>query len=117
MNDAGRRRMDRKRAGKYLTPTETMNSFLATLARAPWVLRQITKLTAYVSTLLTPLLAKSELVINGETVDVFTTNQEAAITAGVVALLSGALEVLLSYAAAKFGGEKVTIMRPRDLDL
>lgn len=78
-----------------------MNDFIANLARAPWLLRQLTKLTAYVSTVLTPILSGASIVVDGQSVDLFSSNQEAAIIAGVVALLSGGLEMLLSYAAAK----------------
>lgn len=94
-----------------------MNDFLATLARAPWVLRQITKLTAYVSTVLTPLIAGAEITVDGQTLDLFTSNQEAAIIAGAVAIVSGLAELVLSYAAAKFGGNPVVIRRQSDIDL
>lgn len=104
MDDFNRRRRVRERAGTYLTPKETakamLDQILFKLAKAPWLVRQVTKFTGYVGTLLTPLLAKAQVVVNGETIDLFTAQQEVAIVSGVVTLLAIVGEVVLSFAAA-----------------
>ena len=90
-----RRRLRKKQRTR---PKIMWKKLLGSLAKMPWVARQITKASAYVGGVAAPVLSKAQVTINGETVDVFTSQQELAIVAGIVAIVSGGLELLASYA-------------------
>lgn len=76
-----------------------MDKFLLKLAATPWVLRQITKATAYIGAALTPILAKAEVTVDGKTIDFFSAENEAAVVAAVVAATAAGIEAFLSWAA------------------
>lgn len=103
MNDAGRQIQAQIRAAKTdpVKMPDMKKKLIQFLAKAPWVLRQITKATAYVGTGVTVLLDKAVVTVGDQTIDFFSAENTAALAALAVTVTAGAIEAGMSYAAAK----------------
>lgn len=66
-----------------------------------WWARQSLKVATAVSTAATVALTKVQVTVDGQVVDPLSASNEAAIAAGVAALVLGAVEIGLSWLAAK----------------
>lgn len=80
-----------------------MKKMLISLSRTPWVARQAVKWSAYAGTVTTGALAKAQIMVEGQTIDLLTPDAEVLIASAVVTVVAAAFEGLLSYAAAKYG--------------
>lgn len=77
-----------------------MKKILVKFAKTWWA-RQSLKVATAVSTATSVALAKVQVTVDGKSVDPLSGDNEAAIAAGVAALVLGAVEMGLSWLAAK----------------
>lgn len=104
MDDVNRRRWEGKKdfpvTDKQPKPNSIMKKILVNFAKTWWA-RQSLKVATAVSTAATVALAKVQVTVDGKLVDPLSGDNEAAIAAGVAALVMGAAEMGLSWLAAQ----------------
>jgi hypothetical protein len=104
MDDVNRRRWEGKKDFpvnvKQPKPNSIMKTMLVKFAKTWWA-RQSLKVATAVSTAATVALTKVQVTVDGQVVDPLSASNEAAIAAGVAALVLGAVEIGLSWLAAK----------------